>query len=67
MIQAQILQLLNRLRKEMDMSMIIITHDLSILGETCDKVAVVYAGKIVEIGEVETIMKSIHTPTRKNS
>jgi oligopeptide/dipeptide ABC transporter ATP-binding protein len=60
MIQAQILELLNRLRREMSMSMIIITHDLSILGETCDKVAVVYAGKIVEIGEVGTIYEE-HT------
>lgn len=55
MIQAQILELLEKLRREMKMGMILITHDLSILGETCDRIAVMYAGKIVEIGTVEDI------------
>ncbi len=55
MIQAQILELLEKLRREMNMGMILITHDLSILGETCDRIAVMYAGKIVEIGTVEDI------------
>lgn len=55
MIQAQILELLEKLRREMNMGMILITHDLSILGETCDRIAVMYAGRIAEIGTVEDI------------
>ncbi|SMP62564.1 ABC transporter ATP-binding protein [Anoxynatronum buryatiense] len=55
MVQAQILNLLDRLRKTLKMGLIIITHDLSILGETCDRIAVMYAGKIVEIGSTEDV------------
>ncbi|MBN2794307.1 MAG: ABC transporter ATP-binding protein [Clostridia bacterium] len=55
MVQAQIFDLLERLKKVLELSMIIITHDLSILGDTCDKVAVMYAGEIVEYGEVQDI------------
>jgi len=55
MIQAQILNLLERLRREVSMGLILITHDLSILGETCDRIAVMYAGKIVETGSVREI------------
>lgn len=65
MIQAQILELLEKLRKELNMGMILITHDLSILGETCDKIAVMYAGKIVELGSVEDIFKSPKHPYTK--
>lgn len=57
MVQAQILDLLEKLRKERRMGMILITHDLSILGETCDKIAVMYAGKIVERGTTEDIIE----------
>jgi len=56
MVQAQIIDLINSLRKKLDMSMIIITHDLSIITETCDKIAVMYAGKIAEIGTVDDIV-----------
>ncbi len=55
MVQAQILNLLEKLRRELSMGLILITHDLSILGETCDKIAVMYGGKIVEVGTVEDI------------
>ncbi len=48
MIQAQILQLLKNLQKELDLAMIIISHDLSVLAETCDYLCIMYAGKIVE-------------------
>ena len=48
MIQAQILQLLKNLQQELDLAMIIISHDLSVLAETCDQLAIMYAGKIVE-------------------
>lgn len=66
MIQAQILELLEKLRKELNMGMILITHDLSILSETCDKIAVMYAGKIVEMGTVDDIFNNpMHPYTRK--
>jgi len=62
MVQAQILDLLKKLRKELGMGMILITHDLSILGETCDRIAVMYAGKIVETGTVEDVFKKTSHP-----
>jgi oligopeptide/dipeptide ABC transporter ATP-binding protein len=55
MIQAQILELLERLRKQLGLSMILISHDLSVLAETCDRVAIMYAGKIVETGPVAEV------------
>ncbi len=54
-IQAQILDLVRNLQKEFNASMILITHDLGVVAETCDHVAVMYAGKIVEYGTVEDI------------
>lgn len=65
MIQAQILELLEKLRKELNMGMILITHDLSILGETCDNIAVMYAGKIMEMGSVHDIFDSPQHPYTK--
>ena len=66
MVQAQILNLLEKLRKELRMGLILITHDLSILAETCDKIAVMYAGKIVEIGTVDDIfMRTAHPYTQR--
>lgn len=66
MIQAQILELLEKLRKELNMGMILITHDLSILSETCDKIAVMYAGKIAEMGTVDDIFNHpMHPYTKK--
>lgn len=62
MVQAQILNLLEKLRRELNMGLILITHDLSILGETCDRIAVMYAGKIVEIGTVEDIFERTAHP-----
>ncbi len=47
-IQAQILELLARLRREMGMSLLLITHDLGVVAETCDEVVVMYAGRVVE-------------------
>ncbi|MDF2948120.1 MAG: oligopeptide/dipeptide transporter, ATPase subunit [Sedimentibacter sp.] len=65
MVQAQILDLINDLRKKLNMSMIMITHDLSIITETCDKVAIMYAGKIVELGETEEVVtNSLHPYTK---
>jgi len=62
MIQAQILELLNRLRKEMDLSMILISHDLSVIAETCDKVAIMYGGKLVEYGPAERVFRDPQHP-----
>ncbi len=54
-IQAQILDLIRNLRDQFNMSVIIITHDLGVIAENCDRVAVMYAGKVMEIGECRDI------------
>ncbi len=54
-IQAQVLELMKDLKRQMDMSMLMITHDLGIVAEICDDVAVMYAGAIVESGTLEEI------------
>ncbi|WP_435094582.1 dipeptide ABC transporter ATP-binding protein [Halorubrum sp. N11] len=54
-IQAQILDLIDDLQTDLGMSMLMITHDLGVVAETCDRVAVMYAGEIVEEGPVEEI------------
>ncbi|PSP95085.1 peptide ABC transporter ATP-binding protein [Halobacteriales archaeon QS_4_62_28] len=59
-IQAQILDLINDLQDELGMSVLFITHDLGVVAETCDRVAVMYAGEIVEEGPVEEIF---HNPS----
>jgi len=51
-IQAQILDMMGQLRKDMGSSVLMITHDLGIVAETCDSVAVLYAGEVVEYGSV---------------
>jgi peptide/nickel transport system ATP-binding protein len=51
-IQAQILDLLNELQRELGMSVLLITHDLGVIAETCDRVAVMYAGRVVEYAPV---------------
>ncbi len=55
MVQAQILELLENLRREMTMSLILITHDLSVVADTCDTVAIMYAGQVVERGPLERV------------
>ena len=54
-IQAQILDLMRDLRSKMDTAIILITHDLGIVAEMCERVAVMYAGRIVEESDVDTI------------
>ncbi|RMG17509.1 MAG: ABC transporter ATP-binding protein [Deltaproteobacteria bacterium] len=54
-IQAQILELIKRLQEERGMAVMMITHDLGVVAETCDEVAVMYAGKVVERASVEEI------------
>jgi peptide/nickel transport system ATP-binding protein/oligopeptide transport system ATP-binding protein len=57
-IQAQILRLLDRLKEKFDASIILITHDLGVIAETCDKVALMYAGYVVEYATVETFFRN---------
>ncbi|MGI6090747.1 MAG: ABC transporter ATP-binding protein [Saccharofermentanales bacterium] len=56
-IQAQVLELMRELKEKLDTSMIMITHDLGVVAETCDKVAIMYAGEIVERGSAEDIFE----------
>ncbi len=66
MIQAQILELLEKLKRELDLSMILISHDLSVMAETCDSMAIMYAGKIVEEGPVREVYKQPKHPYTKD-
>ena len=61
-IQAQVLEVLKRVQKETDAATILITHDLGIVAEMCDRVLVMYAGHIVESGTVEGIFRSPRHP-----
>lgn len=61
-IQAQILELLNELQRELNMSVLLITHDLGVVAETCDRVAVMYAGKIVEYATVASLFENPKHP-----
>jgi peptide/nickel transport system ATP-binding protein len=55
-IQAQILALIERLRRDMDMSLVLISHDLSVVAEYCDRIVVMYAGRIMETGPARTLL-----------
>jgi len=61
-IQAQILELLSSLRRQYDLSMILISHDLGVIAEVAENVAVMYAGKIVEIGPVMDVFHNAKHP-----
>ncbi|MBA4159133.1 MAG: ABC transporter ATP-binding protein [Gemmatimonadetes bacterium] len=61
-IQAQILELLNRLQEEFGMSIILITHDLGVVAETCDRVIVMYAGQVFEEGPVDDLFHDPQNP-----
>jgi ABC-type dipeptide/oligopeptide/nickel transport system ATPase component len=64
-IQAQILELLETLRAELHLSVLLITHDLGVVAETCDRVAVMQEGRIVEEGSVEAVFRApAHPYTR---
>ncbi|MBE6929590.1 MAG: ABC transporter ATP-binding protein [Ruminococcaceae bacterium] len=57
-IQAQVLHMIRDLKDKLNTSMLLITHDLGVVAQTCDKVAIMYAGEIVEQGSVEDIFRS---------
>jgi peptide/nickel transport system ATP-binding protein len=57
-VQAQILKLLRELKTQIDGSILLITHDLAVVAEICDRVAVMYAGNIVEVAEVNELFKN---------
>ncbi len=61
-IQAQILNLMKELQEKLGMSIIFITHDLGVVAETCDYVAVMYAGQIVEFADIITLFKQPKHP-----
>ena len=61
-IQAQVLELMKDLKEKYDTSMIMITHDLGIVSEVCDKVAIIYAGEVVECGSLEHIYRNPQHP-----
>jgi peptide/nickel transport system ATP-binding protein len=62
LVQAQIMNLLKRLKKEKGMTIILITHDLAIISEIADKIAIMYAGQIVEFGKSSQIYKNPKHP-----
>ncbi len=61
-IQAQVLEMMNDLKKKLGTSMLLITHDLGIIAESCDDVAIMYAGEIVEVGPIRAIFKNPKHP-----
>jgi oligopeptide/dipeptide ABC transporter ATP-binding protein len=61
-VQAQILDLMTSLVREQQISMIVISHDLSVLGQTCDSIAIMYAGQIAEIGPSRQVLSEPRHP-----
>jgi len=65
-VQAQMLKLLNRLRRDKQAAVLFITHDFGVVSEICDRVAVMYAGRIVEMGPTDAVLaEPAHPYTRK--
>ena len=62
MVQAQILELLEDLRHKLGLSLILITHDLSVIAETCDRVLIMYAGRVAEEGPVNEVFRRPRHP-----
>ena len=58
-IQAQVIALLRRLARDHDTAILLVTHDMGVIAETCDRVAVMYAGRVIEIGSVGAV---VHRP-----
>jgi len=65
-IQAQVLKVMKELQEKLDLSIIMISHDLSMIAEMCNNVAIMYAGKIVEYGDIVSILRTpVHPYTEK--
>ena len=62
MVQAQILELLTRLSRELGLALVLVTHDLPVVAQVCDRAAVMYAGEIVESGPMDTLYHSPRHP-----
>jgi peptide/nickel transport system ATP-binding protein len=62
LVEAQIIRILHDLRRDFDTSLLLITHNLGIVAEACDRVAVMYAGRIVEIGDAEQVFTEPQHP-----
>jgi peptide/nickel transport system ATP-binding protein len=62
LVEAQIIRILHDLRREFDTSLLLITHNLGIIAEACDRVAVMYAGRIVEIGDAREVFANPQHP-----
>ena len=62
MVQAQVLTLLESLGRELGLAMLLITHDLSVLADACRRIAVMYAGRVVEEGPSEQLMRDPKHP-----
>ena len=61
-VQAQILDLIDRLKEEFNAAVIIVTHDLGVVAEHCDEIQVMYAGRAVEYGDARDIYYNAHHP-----
>jgi len=64
-VQAQTLQVIDGLRKKFGLTMMLITHDLSVVAQTCNTCAIMYAGKIVEYADIDTIFTNPFHPYTK--
>lgn len=61
-VQAQVMEEINRLQREMNMGLILITHDLGVIAESCTRVVVMYCGKIIEMAETEELFRNPRHP-----
>lgn len=64
-IQAQVLSMMNELKQQLGTSVMLVTHDLGVVAETCDSVAVIYAGEVVEYGNLQHIFNETMHPYTK--
>ena len=64
-IRAQVVNLLMDIKKRLDLTILLISHNLAVVGHVCDRVAVMYLGRIVEIAETRTLFRNPATPMPK--
>jgi oligopeptide/dipeptide ABC transporter ATP-binding protein len=62
MIQAQILELLEKIQRELDLSIVLVTHDLGVVAEVCDTVVVMYGGRVAEYGPIDVVYNAPQHP-----